>query len=207
MDLSFFFKHPPKIGMLAGIASCFLFLVYHHITISNIWFSAPFMLVVSILAGFMLAKSYDTLFEKYSICSWLGYNSIFIGVLLTLGLASTVLYSPRYTSAEILNTGGPPPDGLISSALPLTISGIVITSIIISLVLDRSFTHLALIVGTTAVIMLSLGLNVSILGYVNILPQHKYLVEKFLLLNVFIGYTYTGSYIILRWLGLSLFVK
>ncbi|MHA2098953.1 MAG: hypothetical protein ACW99A_09715 [Candidatus Kariarchaeaceae archaeon] len=191
-------SEPITLGVIAGILSCLIFLIFHQLTISNIWFSAPFMLLISALAGFALVKSYLALFNHYGLLSWIGYNIYFISSLGILSLLSIIIFTPKYTSDEILNAGGAPPDGLITNALPLTIIMMLISALGIVYGVTKSFEAFPIVLLTSAVLFLTLGLNLSILGFVEVSTQHQYLVQKFLAMNVMLGVSFLGIFSLLR---------
>jgi hypothetical protein len=156
------------------------------------------MMGISAIAGYLIVKSYLALFENYQLTTWIGYNVYFIANLGILSLLSVIIFTPKYTSDEILNAGGAPPDGLIVNALPLTIVWMVVSSFGIVYIVNRNFENWGIVLGTAATLFLTLGLNISILGFVEVSNQHQYLVEKFLLMNVGIGIAYLSFFSLLR---------
>ncbi|MHA2503039.1 MAG: hypothetical protein ACXAE3_09225 [Candidatus Kariarchaeaceae archaeon] len=175
------------LGALAGVITCLLFLIYHQLTISNIWFSAVFMLIISALAGALLIVSYERLTDTYSLKSWAAYTIYFTMGLTFLAILSVLIFNPVITSEVILNLGGAPPPELIQGAFPLTVVWMIIAGVLPPLVKSRSLEGVGLTLGTSAALYLTLGLNLSILGKVEISPQHTYLVEKFIIMNIGLG--------------------
>jgi hypothetical protein len=154
-------------GALSGFVSTFLFTVVHQIFISNIWFSFLFMAGAGVLSGFLIAMSYGVLFRSYTSLSWFSYNSIFLVMFLLLALFSVVIFEPVMTMGELLQANGPP-DELIRMAFPMTILFTITFAIIISVLYARKLVQVLMVVVTCAELMLVLGLNVSVIGLVDI---------------------------------------
>ena len=154
-------------GALAGFVSTFLFTVVHQIFISNIWFSFLFMAGAGILSGFLIALGYGLLFKSYTSFSWFSYNFIFLVMFLLLALFSVVIFEPVTTMAELLQANGPP-DELIRKAFPMTILFTIAFAVIISKLYAKKLLQVMMVVITCSVLMLVLGLNVSVIGFVDI---------------------------------------
>lgn len=183
-------------GAIAGAASTLLFTIVHHIFISNIWFSFPFMLVAGVLCGMGIAWSYGLLVERPSVRSWLGYNLVYVFMLMLLGAASALMFEPVVSMAALMQTNGPP-DALIAQALPMTLVFTVASAIGISLLYGRSWRHLSAILLTTTALVLLLGLNISALGLVSIPRGSFYLVAEFLGLVVLLAMVYVLAFVAL----------
>jgi hypothetical protein len=185
-----------RYGAIAGAASTFVFTVVHQALISNIWFSFPLMLVAGILCGMGIGWSYGHLVERPSVRSWLGYNLVYVLMLMLLGAASAVVFEPVVSMAALMQTNGPP-DALIAQALPMTLVFTVASAIGISLLYGRSWRHLGAILLTTTALVLLLGLNISALGLVSIPRGSFYLVAEFLGLVVLLAMVYVVVFVAL----------
>jgi hypothetical protein len=185
-------------GAVAGAASTFVFTVVHHITISNIWFSFPFMLLAGALCGLGIGWSYGLLAERPSFAAWLRYNLVYVVMLMLLGLASVLLFEPVVSMAALMQTSGPP-DALIAQALPMTLAFTLASAVVITLFYGRSRRHFAAILLTTTTLVLLLGLNISALGLVSIPRGSLILVAEFLGLVVLLDVVYAAAFIALEW--------
>jgi hypothetical protein len=154
-------------GALSGFVSTFLFTVVHQIFISNIWFSFVFMAGAGILSGFLIAMGFGILFRSYTSFSWFSYNSIFLVMFLLLALFSVIVFEPVTTMGELLQANGPP-DDLIRKAFPMTILFTIAFAVIISVLYAKKLLQVLMVVITCAELMLVLGLNVSVIGLVDI---------------------------------------
>ena len=154
-------------GALSGFVSTFLFTVVHQIFISNIWFSFVFMAGAGILSGFLIAMSFGILFRSCTSFSWFSYNSIFLVMFLLLALFSVIVFEPVTTMGELLQANGPP-DDLIRKAFPMTILFTIAFAVIISVLYAKKLLQVLMVVITCAELMLVLGLNVSVIGLVDI---------------------------------------
>jgi len=154
-------------GALSGFVSTFLFTVVHQIFISNIWFSFVFMAVAGILSGFLIAMGFGILFRSYTSYSWFSYNSIYLVMFLLLALFSVIVFEPVTTMGELLQANGPP-DDLIRKAFPMTILFTIAFAVIISVLYAKKLLQVLMVVITCAELMLVLGLNVSVIGLVDI---------------------------------------
>lgn len=181
-------------GAAAGAASALAFTVIHDIFISDIWFSAPIMLLAGALCGLCIGWSYGRLVDRPSIGSWLRYNLIYVAMLMLLGVASMLTFEPMMSMTALMASDGPPSE-LIARALPMTVVFTVASSFAISLFYRRSGQHYAAVLLTCTVLVLLLGLNVSALGLVSIPRGSFYLVAEFLGLIVVINVFYVAIFI------------
>lgn len=185
-------------GAVAGAVSTFVFTVVHHIAISNIWFSFPFMLLAGALCGLGIGWSYGLLVGRPSTVNWLGYNLVYVTMLMLLGLVSALVFEPVVSMAALMQTSGPP-DALIAQALPMTLVFTLASAVVISLLYGRSRLHFGAILLTTVVLVLLLGLNISALGLVSIPRGSVILVAEFLGLVVLLDVVYAAAFIALEW--------
>lgn len=184
----------PVSGAAAGAASALAFTVIHDIFISNIWFAAPMMLLAGALCGLCIGWSYVLLVDRPSIGSWIGYNVLYVAILMLLGATSVLAFEPVVTMAVLMTLNGPPHDQ-IGQALPLTVAFTVASSVVITLFYGRSRQHFGAILLTSSVLVLLLGLNISVLGLVSIPRGSLYLVAEFLALVIVLNAVYAVVFI------------
>ncbi len=185
-------------GVLAGIIACILFLFLHQFTIVDIWFSSPFMLIISALVGFGLTKAYFALFETYRFITWFGFITYFVLSLGFISLLSMIIFTPAISSEDLLSTNAGPPNSLIFKGLPLIIGWFLISTLILVYSVTRSFQQYLFVVAATFLLFLTLGLNFALLGFVDVAPRHQFLVQKFFALNAFLGYTFLFAFDLLE---------
>ena len=154
-------------GAVSGFVATFLFTVVHHIFISNIWFSFLFMAGAGILSGLLIAVSYGVLFRSFTSFNWFSYNFIYLLMFLLLALFSIVVFEPVTSMGELLQANGPP-DELIRKALPMTLIFTITFALLISILYAKKLLQVLLVLITCVVLMLVLGLNVSVIGLVDI---------------------------------------
>lgn len=192
-------------GAVAGAVSAFTFAAIHHIFISDIWFSLPFMMAAGALCGLCIGWSFALVVAHPSIGSWLRYNALYVAMLLLLGLASVIVYEPVTTIAALIEANEPPGE-LFGQAFPMTLVFTLASSITISLLYARSWRrhdqHQAAYYGaillTCTVLVLLLGLNVSALGLVDIPRGSLFLVAELFGLIVAITAVYAAVFIALE---------
>lgn len=184
-------------GAVAGIISTLIFTIAHHIFIANIWFSFPLMAVAGIICGVLIAWSYELLFNISSAATWAKYNFIFIIMFLLLGLMSVMIFEPVTTLADVMSNNQRP-DKLIAHAMPLTISFILASTILISLLCGEKISHYLAILLTCSVLVLILGINVSIIGLVDIPKNSFYLIFELFALIILIMTAYAIMFLILE---------
>lgn len=156
------------------------------------------MLFAGALCGVCIGWSYSLLVDQHSIGRWLGYNLLYVMMLMFLGVASVLVFEPAMSFAALMALDGPP-DQLIGQAMPMTLLFTLVASIVISLFYERSWKHFGAILLTAMVLVLLLGLNVSALGLISIPKGAFYLVAEFLGLIVFINLIFVGAFIALEW--------
>jgi hypothetical protein len=110
---------------------------------------------------------FGILFRSYTSFSWFSYNSIFLVMFLLLALFSVIVFEPLTTMGELLQANGPP-DDLIRKAFPMTILFTIAFAVIISVLYAKKLLQVLMVVITCAELMLVLGLNVSVIGLVDI---------------------------------------
>jgi uncharacterized membrane protein YuzA (DUF378 family) len=155
-------------GAVAGAASAFAFTALHHLTISDIWFALVPMLVAGAVSGLCLAWTYGLLFGAPTPARWWLYNGLWVVLIVLLGAASFVVYEPVTTLAAVMAAGGAPPPELLRQAMPLTVGYTLGTTVLLSLAWGRSPLKAGSILVTSAVLVTLLGINVSVLGLVEL---------------------------------------
>jgi hypothetical protein len=170
------------IGAAAGSISALAFTIIHDIFISDIWFSLALMLVAGALCGACLSWSYALLVDEPNLKNWLGYNLIYDGMFVLLGLVSVLIFQPEVSMASLISANGPP-EALISQAMPVTAIFTLLLAVVISLIYRTSWSRFGAVLLTCTVLVLLLGLNVSVIGLVSIPRGSWYLVlEMFALI-------------------------
>ena len=181
-------------GAIAGALSSVSFALIHQVFISSIWFSIIIMMAAGSLCGLCLAWSYGRLITRPSLGSWIRYNGLFVAMLALLGLTSVLVFQPVTTIAALLQRDGPPEE-LFRQALPMTVAFTMATTVVLSLVYRRGWRGLSAILVTSAVLVIFLGLNVSIIGLVDIPRSSVHLVLELFGLIFAIAFVYTALFV------------
>lgn len=174
-------------GALAGALSALCFTAIHQVLINPIWFALPAMLIAGALCGVLLAWSYTLAVPTPTIRSWLSYNALYLAMFVALGVTSMLAFTPVTTIAALLKTNEPP-RALIRGALPVAALFTLGTGAVLSVVYRPGWRGIGGLFVTTAVLVLVLGLNISILGLVAV-PRSEagVLAEVFALLLALSG--------------------
>ena len=183
------------------MAAVIAFAVLHQLLISDIWFSFMPMVIAGLACGASLAWSYDLQFRSAEPRTWVAFIALHTGLLLSLGGASVVLFDPVVPMA-VLIAANEPPSELIAQAVPLTVAFIIVTAAIPSLLWGRSLAGCTSNVLTSALLIILLGLNVSVLGLVEMSGGSRWVVFEFLALLVAIMLIYGIGFLILERRGL-----
>ena len=189
-------------GALAGAATVLLFTVVHQLTISDIWFSLVPMLVIGVLCGMALAGSYRAVFDAPSLASWVAYSAAYLAALLLMGALSVVVFEPVTTATALMASGGPPPPELIGQALPFTGVFTLAAAGAISLAWGRSWKKAGAILATTVTLVFLFGLNISIIGLVEMTGEGNRALAEFLGLTAMILAANTAFFAALERRGL-----
>ncbi|MEQ8330403.1 MAG: hypothetical protein RH859_08090 [Longimicrobiales bacterium] len=184
--------------MAAGVVTVLGFTVLHQLLISDIWFSVVPMSVAGAACGASLAWSYTLQFRPATVSTWWGFVTMHTVLLLGLGGVSVALFDPVVPMAALVAANEPPSE-LIGQAMPLTLAFIVAVAAIPSLLWGRTLPKLVANTVTSALLILLLGLNVSVLGLVDMSSGSPLVVLEFLalLVVIMIGYG-TAFYLIER---------
>ena len=184
----------PLTGAAAGAFSSLVFMVVHDLLISDIWFSLIPMLVSGALCGGAIAWTYALLFPRPALGGWLGYNLVYVAVLVVMGLVSLLIYEPVTTATVLIAAGGSPTE-LIRKATPLSVVSILLATSFIHRLWGRGVGQfLALLLSCTLTIAL-LGLNVSVLGLVEFDSQGWVLVLYTYALTLLLNFVYLGTFV------------
>lgn len=154
-------------GALAGVVSTLAFTLFHQLLINSIWFALPFMLLAGALCGLCLAWSYSLIVPQPTIRSWLQYNGLYLIMFVGLGLTSLAAFEPVTTIAALL-LANEPPRQLIGQALPVTGLFTLVVAGVLTAGYRPGWRGAAGLLITTAVLVLVLGLNISVLGLVRV---------------------------------------
>lgn len=190
-------------GALAGALSTLVFTLIHDLLISNIWSMLGIMLVAGVICGAVIAGSYAYLVTRPSWRGWLGYNLLYLIMFFLLGLASVLLFEPVMSMAALVSADAPP-DDLIVQALPFTAIFTLIMAIALAQIYGWTWRRFAAILGTCAVLVILLGLNVSVIGLVAIPRGSLYLVAEMFALIVVLNVVYVAVFIAMERKSLGL---
>jgi hypothetical protein len=155
--------------------------------INPIWFAFPAMLVAGVACGASLAATYGIVAARPSARGWIEFNGWFLLMFVGLGVTSLAAFTPVTTIPELLRAQKPPSD-LIGRALPMTGAFVVGASALLALRYRPGAAGTLAIVGTTALLVLLLGLNISVLGFVSVSRGERVVLwEVFALLVTILG--------------------
>jgi hypothetical protein len=146
----------------------------HQLLISSIWFALPAMLVAGALCGACLAGTYLLVAWTPSAAGWLRFNLLFLAMFVALGATSIAVFEPVTTIAALLQTNEPPRD-LIGRALPMTAIFALAMALLLSALYRPRLVGALALTGTTVVLLLLLGLNISVLGLVEVAKGETHL--------------------------------
>ena len=177
-------------GGLAGAISVLGFTALHQLLINPIWFALPAMLVAGAICGVCLAWSYSLVVSTFAVRNWLRYNLFYLVMFVALGLTSMVAFEPVTTIAALLQTNEPP-RALIGRALPVSGIFTLATAALLSLVYRPGWRGAGGLLVTAAVLVVVLGLNISILGLVEVPHAALGVLAEVLVLLVALGGTYS----------------
>lgn len=161
------------------MVSALVFTGIHDVFISDIWFSVIPMMVAGAVCGGCLAWTYALLIAPPSFPSWLAYNIVCVSMFVLLGAASVAVFEPVTTVAVLIEANEPPGE-LIAQAMPLTAAFVFTMAGVLYVVFGRRWWHYAVLLLTCAVLTALLGLNVSVIGLVDIPRGSLHLVAELL---------------------------
>ena len=181
-------------GSLAGAVSTFTFIIIHDVFISDIWFSLPIMLIAGALCGACVGGSYWILVRRPSLPGWIGYNGVYVLLLCGLGIASVAAFEPVTTIAALIAANGPP-DRLIREALPMTFLFTVIGATVIGIVYRQDRAGFAAALIASIVVVLFLGLNISVIGLIEVPLGSLYLIAELFGLILVLNLAYVTVFV------------
>ena len=185
-------------GAIAGAASALAFTALHDLVISDIWDSLMAMLIAGALSGLCVGWTYGLLFKTPSLNTWARYNLIYVGLFVLLGAVSEALFTPRTTIAALI-IADEPPTALIADGLPMTVVFTVAASVAITAMWGRQWSRFFAVLLTFTVLVATLGLNISILGFVEIPSSSLYLVAELLGLILVLDVVYLAVFAAVEW--------
>ena len=144
------------------------------------------MLIAGALCGLCLGWTYGLLVQVPSIRSWVGYNTTFVLMFILLGIVSVLVYDPISTVAVLIDNNEPPGE-LIGKAMPMTIGFTLVSTALITVLFGRKWSKIGAVLLTCAVLVITLGLNISILGLVAFPSDTLYLIVELFGLVIALG--------------------
>ena len=125
------------------------------------------MLLAGALCGACLTWSYALAISEPTVGTWARYNLFYLAMFVALGLTSLIAFEPVTTIAVLLQSKEPP-RALVGRALPVSGLFTLGTAALLSVVYRPGWRGAAVLLLTTGVLVLLLGLNISILGLVGV---------------------------------------
>ena len=184
-------------GTIAGLVSALIFTIVHQIFISDIWFSIPIMLIAGALCGPSLGWSYGVLVSVPTFKNWLAYNLVYMAMFGILGAVSVAAFDP-ITTVEALIEVNESPNELIGKAMPLTVVFTFLMAGIVTVLSTRRWANFGSALLACVILVLSLGLNVSIIGLVSLPSGSLYLVVELFALILALGVVFAVAFAILE---------
>ena len=123
-------------------------------------------------------------------------------MLALLGLTSSLVFEPITTIAALLQLDAPPAT-LFRQALPMTAAFTIATAIVLSLIYRGGWRGFAASLLASTVLVTFLGLNVSIIGLVDISRGSLYRILELFGLIFAIGLVYTALFAVFEWKNLA----
>ena len=182
---------------IAGLVSALIFTIVHQIFISDIWFSIPIMLIAGALCGPSLGWSYGVLVSVPTLKNWLAYNLVYMAMFGILGAVSVAAFDP-ITTVEALIEVNESPNELIGKAMPLTVVFTFLMAGIVTVLSTRRWANFGSALLACVILVLSLGLNVSIIGLVSLPSGSLYLVVELFALILALGVVFAVAFAILE---------
>ena len=184
-------------GTIAALVSALIFTIVHQIFISDIWFSIPIMLIAGALCGPSLGWSYGVLVSVPTLKNWLAYNLVYMAMFGILGAVSVAAFDP-ITTVEALIEVNESPNELIGKAMPLTVVFTFLMAGIVTVLSTRRWANFGSALLACVILVLSLGLNVSIIGLVSLPSGSLYLVVELFALILALGVVFAVAFAILE---------
>ncbi len=153
------------LGAIAGATSVVAFTIVHFFVISDIWWSLVPMLIAGAACGAVLAATFGLMPpHRRTTAGWFAYNAVWVVLLGALSVVSILVFEPVVTVRELIEANSGPPDELIGQALPMTAVFTVLSAAVVSRLVIGRWSAFIPVLGTAAVVVVLLGLNLSITG-------------------------------------------
>ena len=190
-------------GAAAGVVATAVFTLAHHLFISPIWWAFPFMAVAGAVCGAVLAWCYTRLVEIRTAGSWSVFVGLFIVMFGLLALASSIVYEPIITMAEVVNSTGGNPIPIGESMVLLAVFTLGWAAFL-SVFYRQGWRGFMAALAATAILMLLLGVNVSTMGLVEIPTTGWVLVLEFFGYLIALGVSFGLSFHLFARLSVAL---
>jgi hypothetical protein len=188
-------------GAVAGATSAVAFAAVHALVISDIWFFVVPMVVAGVVSGLCLAATFGVLVRAPTVRTWLLYNATFVALFVLLGVVSLAIYEPVTTIAALIAMGQPP-EWLFRDTLPLSVAFVVASAAIVAALFGHRWWHVAPALVTMTPLTLFLGLNISVLGMVDVPRSSRYLFALNFGLICALVVVYAAIFVALEWRAL-----
>lgn len=186
-------------GALSGVVATLAFTAVHGVLISDIWFSAIPMAAAGAVCGASLGYSYRLIFAVPSWRSWLGYNAVYVAGLALLGVVSVIVFEPVTTAAALM-AANEPPSALFQRATPMIALFLLLMTGGLGRLFGRRPSHYVAIFLTATLVVLLLGLNVAVIGLVDVPSDSTYLIAELFGLIAALAAVYAlGVMAVARW--------
>ncbi len=179
-------------GAIAGAIAVMVFTIVHFFVISDIWWSLVPMLVAGAACGAALAATFGMV-RTPTPMTWFAYNAVWVALLGSLSVASILVFEPITTVAELIEADGPP-DELIGQALPMTAAFTLLSAGVVTVVFMRRWSAFLPVLGTAALVVALLGLNLSITGLAEFESGQGVLIAELLGLVALLAGVYAVAY-------------
>ena len=187
---------PKMLGALSGGLTVLIFVMIHHLWISDIWFNLGPMVLAGAVCGLVIVWSYTKAVSEHSPRRWFVYNGFQIGLLVALGMVSFVVLDPKFTMAEAMVMDDALAE-LIPPALPLMILAILVGTFLLWIAYGRKRGALAPILVTQVLLVFLVGHNLAILGLVELSGDLLAVFAEFIGLTAFLGVGFAAGLMLL----------
>lgn len=184
-------------GAVAGAVAALAFTFAHAFLIADIWFMLVPMLVAGAICGFCMSWSYSLLVDTVTTAGWLRYNALFLLLLFLLGPLSLLIFDPVITMPALLASDSGLPAELRQAVLPLAIIYALAMTAIVTWLYGRRWRHAGVVLLTSTVLMLLLGLNIAAMGLVFLTSSWVPALLKFLSLILVLNGVLVGGFLLL----------
>ncbi len=184
-------------GAVSGVIAALAFTAIHQWLISDIWSTVPVMLIFGGLCGLCVGWAFSVVFKQPTLVAWLGFNATFVVMFVAQAAVSIAVFEPITTFAAVVAANESPTE-LIVNALPVTLTFTVLYATLIAGALRRSRAGFGAALVTSAVLNLTLGINVTPLGLVEIPTSAFYLIAELFGLIVLMTVMYAAVFAVLE---------